>query len=238
MEGDNIMDYPDDFDTSAFPAGKRIAVSRTAGIWVMVSFFLIIVCCLALPWVQKNTVIDPLVVYVNGSNGTWELVGTQKTHQDMPYYVSVQRALVGLFTEKWFTLSDDATVNAERWDSCDRETVCATRVDSSLYTHAGCDLYCMTDDEFYRNFTTNVLPMYQTTASFGERWYVNPSKIIVNQNGNITDQGGEWIVRATVRSSINGNFDIIAYVQVMRDTERYPQTLGYYVSNFNSYREQ
>ena len=30
------MAYPDDFDTSAFPAGKRIAVSRTAGIWVMV----------------------------------------------------------------------------------------------------------------------------------------------------------------------------------------------------------
>ena len=232
------MDYPDDFNTSAFPAGKRIAVSRTAGIWVMVSFFLIIVCCLALPWIQKNMVMNPMVIYVNGASGTWELVGNQTVRQDIPYYASVQRALVGVFTKKWFTLSDDALVNAARWESCDRQTVCATRMVNSLYTNAECGLYCMTDDEFYRIFTTNVLPMYQTAASFGERWYVNSSKIDVKQNGKIDVSGGDWVVRATVRSSINGNFNIIAYVHVDRDTEHYPQNLGYYISNFNAYKEQ
>lgn len=232
------MAYPDDFDTSAFPAGKRIAVSRTAGIWVMVSFLLIIFCCAALPWIQSNMTIEPFVIYVDGAHGNWELVGRQNVKEREPYYISVQQALVSIFTEKWFTLSDNAEKNAEHWSYCDRETECKNRIESTLYGNAKCDLYCLADDELYRNFTKKVLPLYQTTASFGERWYANPSKIIAKPNGKITESGGSWVVRAHIRSSISGDFDVIAYVQIGYNKQLYPQTLGYYVSGFNSYREQ
>ena len=232
------MDYPDDFDTSAFPAGKRIAVSRAAGIWVMISFFLIVVLCLALPWVQHSRTIEPFVIYVNGAQGFWELVGHQNVKQQEPYYVPVQRALASIFTEKWFTLSDDAKINAEHWDSCNRETVCATRIENTLYNNIGCDLYCLVDDDLYQHFVKTIVPLYQTSASFGERWYVNPSTIYAEPNGNITEATGSWIVHARVRSTVNGTFNIIAYVQIERDKEVYPQTLGYYISNFNAYREQ
>lgn len=232
------MDYPDDFDTSAFPAGKRIAVSRTAGIWVMISFLVIIIICFALPWIQRLRTIEPFVIYVNGSHGFWELVGHQSVKQQEPYYKSIQRALAGTFTEKWFTLSDDATINAEHWGSCNRTTVCANRIENTLYNNIGCDLYCLMDDSLYQNFVKNIVPMYQTSASFGERWYVNPTKIYARPNGDITETQGSWVVQAHVRSTINGEFDVIAYVQIGYNIELYPQTLGYYVSGFNAYREQ
>ncbi|MBR4806848.1 MAG: hypothetical protein IKZ64_03405, partial [Alphaproteobacteria bacterium] len=79
---------------------------------------------------------------------------------------------------------------------------------------------------------------YKQAASFGERWFVNPAKIFVMQNGNITKTGGSWIARANVRSSLNGEFKIVAYVRVVRDMEKYPQTLGYAIAEFNAYREQ
>ena len=57
-------------------------------------------------------------------------------------------------------------------------------------------------------------------------------------SGKITKDGGTWIVRTSVRSNLNGDFDVIAYVKIARDMERYPQTLGFYVTEFNAYREQ
>ena len=105
------MVYPDDFDTSAFVAGKRIALSRTGAVWVMVSFFLVIACCVALPWLQKNMRINPFVIHVNGPRGMWHLIGHDTMELDIPYYQSIQRAVVGVFTQKWFTISGDENQN-------------------------------------------------------------------------------------------------------------------------------
>jgi hypothetical protein len=232
------MAYPDDFDTSAFPAGKRIAVSRTAGIWIMVSFLLIILSCLAIPWIINNKMVEPFVIYVDGPHGQWRLVGRQSARQEIPYYTSMQRALVATFVQEWFSLSDDPDRNAEHWSQCDRKTVCANRVETSLFGYTECGIYCLADETLYRTFTDKVLPLYQTTASFGERWFINPTKIFVMQNGDITESGGLWIARANVRSSLNGEFKIVAYVRVVRDMENYPQTLGYSIAEFNAYREQ
>ena len=41
-----------------------------------------------------------------------------------------------------------------------------------------------------------------------------------------------------MRSNLNGDFDVIAYVKIARDAQRYPQTLGFYVAEFNAFREQ
>lgn len=235
---ERVLAYPDDFDTSAFIAGKRIALSRTGAIWVMVTLFLIIATCIALPWVQRNMRIDPFIVYVDGARGEWHLVGHDAPASDITYYKSMQRALVGVFTEKWFTIFGDENQNDKNWSICNRKSVCNQTTANTFWNDAGCDLYCISGEDMYQNFKENVMPLYQSRMELGDRWYVNTTQMTIKPNGTITKQGGSWIVNARVRSSLNGDFDIVAYVKVAYDITRYPQTLGYYVTKFNSYRLQ
>ena len=79
--------------------------------------------------------------------------------------------------------------------------------------------------------------MYETAISFGEKWRVRPTRMVIEPNGEIAKNGGEWVVRTHVYSS-NGEFDVIAYVTVKKSDSGHPQTLGYYVSDFKSYRER
>ena len=59
------LQYPDDFDTPTFPAGPYIASARALGIGVMVVFFLVIVSCGLLLWVQRSARVHPFLVSVN-----------------------------------------------------------------------------------------------------------------------------------------------------------------------------
>ena len=232
------MAYPDDFDTSAFVAGRRIALSRIAAIWVMVALFLVVATCIALPLIQRRMRISPFIIHVDGAHGEWNLVGYDAPEIDIPYYASVQRALVGIFTEKWFTISGDKNLNESNWAGCNRTNICSQTVPNTFWNGAGCDLYCISGTDMYQNFTNNVLPSYQSRLEFGERWYVDMSNITIQPNGRITKSGGSWVVNARVHSNLNDDFDIIAYIKVAYDIARYPATLGYYVTKFNSYRIQ
>ncbi|MBO4582478.1 MAG: hypothetical protein J5714_00270 [Alphaproteobacteria bacterium] len=235
------MDYPEDFDTPAFPAGRRIALSRTIGVWVLVAFFLVIACCIALPWLQNSRTVSPYVIYVDGMRGRWEMVGQVRPNIVVPYYDSMQRAIAGIFTKKWFTISDNPNLNSKNWAQCDRTADCTDQISNTFETSSGCDLYCMAGDNMFRNFTEKVLPIYRSYESVGQRWYVDPNKITISSGdrGKIAGKdGGTWVVRARVRSNLNGDFDVIAYVKIARDVERYPQTLGFYVTDFKAYREQ
>lgn len=236
------MTYPQDYNTTAFPAGTSIAVSRTFGIWVMVLFFVIICACGGILWARHNRSVDPLLIYVDGAHGEWRLVGLPRDRADakrtIPYYQSVQYSLVGVFTKKWFTISTDAAANEARWGICDRETECTTLFVDTFNTSGGCDIYCMTDMAFYNKFVDTVLPMYKTYESFGDSWWLNPAKMEIHPNGEINETGGNWIVKATAHSSMNDNFDIIAYVTVARDMDDYPQTLGFYIKDFRAYRQE
>lgn len=207
----------------------------------MVAFFLVVACCIAIPYLQNNRTVSPYVIYVDGMHGKWEMVGQVRPNIVVPYYDSMQRALAGIFTKKWFTISDNPGVNSKNWMQCDRATACTDRVSNTFETDIGCDIYCMAGDNMYRNFADNVLPMYKEYESMGQRWFVNSDKITIssgerNKNANSAN-GGTWIVRARVQSNLNGDFDVIAYVKIAYDIERYPQTLGFYVADFKAYRE-
>jgi len=229
--------YPDDFDTSAFPAGKRIAVSRTMGVWIAIAFMIIIGLCIAFPWLRAQQTVDPFVIYVDSERGDWQLVGRPLGEKSATYYQSIQRALVGIFTERWFTITGDPTKNEEMWKRCNREMDCAHHVPSTFANIDGCDIYCIAGENMYQKFVTDVLPQYQEYESLGERWFMHPNKITVFPTGTPTQRGGTWVARGRVRSSVNGDFDIVAYVTVAYDVARYPQTLGYYIAEFNAYKE-
>ncbi|MCR4917463.1 MAG: hypothetical protein K5912_00785 [Alphaproteobacteria bacterium] len=228
------MDYPENFDTQAFPAGKRIAVSRFVGICTMVSLFLILVSCVTLLWIIKSQKINPTLIYVVPNQGIWETVG--KTHEkcQIEYYHSLQQSLVSIFTEKWFTISADVNKNNDLWGACEKRSLgCAGR---TLSQEPKCEIYCMTNDAMYNKFIHDVLPMYQSNVLMGQRWVPNIKTISAKPNGTITKDGGIWVVTAVVQSNLNGHFRILGYATVKRDTLRYPKTLGYYISDFNSYR--
>lgn len=232
------MNYPDDFDTPAFPSGKRIAASRTMAIWSMCVLFLILGCCIALPWLQRQKSISPFVIYVDGSRGEWGLVGDYLSKDAISYNYSLQRALVGVFTKKWFTISMAPSRNERNWKSCSRSDFCAGRVPTTSWDPEGCGIYCIASDRLYNDFVANVLPNYQERSKIRELWHIDTNKVDIEPFGEISKYGGTWVVHGRVHSNINGDFNIVAYVKVERDPELYPQSMGYYVSSYNAFRNE
>lgn len=233
------MDYPEDFNTSALPAGGRLALSRTVGIWIAVSLFLIICCGVAIPWLVKNKTIDPFVIYVNAPQGEWRLIGRSDTMRALPYYDAAQRALIGVFASKWFSIDQNNSFNESNWASCTRAQICPTQIPTTQNTAEFCGLYCLGGEDVYHTFVSQVMPVYQAVADFGDEWRLNTGTLMIMPNGDIDDKGGSWTLRGRVysRQQNAGYFNVVAYVAVARDIEKYPQTLGFYVTQFNAYRE-
>ena len=54
--------------------------------------------------------------------------------------------------------------------------------------------------------------------------------------GDVTEMGGVWQIRMTIKSKLYGPIQILAYANVLSNPELYPKTLGYYVADFNAYK--
>ena len=233
-----MLNYPDNFDTPAFPAGKRISVARIAAICCMSAFFVIICMCGAIWWLNTKKSISPVLIFVDSVTGQWQVAGKKANYQESEYYYVVQKSLVGVFTEKWFNISTNPEKNMLMWGRCNRDEICTNRIEQTNIANSGCDIFCMSDEKTYKDFIEKVVPIYQTRASFGEQWSVNVNTITVSPDGNISENGGQWIVNAHVRAVPGPGFNIIAYVSLARNVSDYPQTLGYYINNFNAYNVQ
>lgn len=230
------MDYPGGFDTPAFPAGRYIASTRLVSIATMVLFFLIIVTCGFLLWAQRNVHIHPFLVSVNQMTGEWSVVGHH--HTSVPQVStsqSLQESVLHKFIQHWFWISSSDTVNTAMWQSCDRLTQCNPSDKTGIDTEA-CSLYCISGENIYTEFVETVVPGYLSRVSDGETWLLDGGSVVLSSLGTVAAGGGSWLVRAVVYSSVSGPIDIMAYATVSRDTELYPQTLGYYISEFNAYK--
>lgn len=226
------MRYPDEFDTSSFPAGKQIAVSRIVGIATMVVFLLIIVSCGLLLWVQKSAHIHPFLVSVNDITGRWEIVGHHHTEtREITTTQSLQESVIGKFLEYRFRITDDELFNENIWRACDRTVECTPENNA-----VACLLYCLSGDKLYTDFVSNVVPGYQGRVTQGEMWTADMSSVQMLPIGEITTAGGTWQVRMTVRSTLLGPIKILAFATVAQDLTLYPKTLGYYVKEFNAYK--
>lgn len=231
------MDYPNDFNTPAFPAGSRIAVSRFMATASCVLFVVIVFMCVLLMWGVRSQRIDPFIVSIDSLTGQWNVVGHSHGNGllEYPYLWSLQQSVVANFTTDWLTISTDAAKNEAVWKTCDRKTDCGA--ESELpFDDKSCSLFCISGEELFTDFIYDIVPDYQTRIANGERWVVDKTAIQMEPAGRITDNGGTWQVSATIQSNINGDMDIIAFVKVVRNTSMYPQTLGYYVTDFNAYK--
>ncbi len=231
------MDYPSNFNTPAFPAGSRIAISRFMAIASCVLFVLIIFMCAMLLWATRSQRIDPFIVSIDDVTGQWNVIGHSHDNGPIEYPAlwSVQQAVVGNFTENWFTISSDSSINEAIWKTCKRSESCGAE-SIRPYDDKSCSLFCVTGEELFSRFIYDVIPDYQIRVSNGERWVLDKSTIQIEPVDQIKDVGGTWKINATVQSNISGDMDIVAFVKVARNVSSYPQTLGYYVADFNAYK--
>lgn len=250
------MRYPEDFDTSSFPAGKQISVSRAIGIAIMIVFLLIIFACGFLLWVQKSAHIHPFLVSINNVTGQWQIVGHQHHGiKEITTTQALQESVIGKFLEYRFWVTDDTIFNENIWALCDRridcnpenkkglapETceemgldidTCAT-IDMKTET---CSLFCLSGDGLFSNFVSNIIPTYKEFAHSGETWIPDMSSVQMLPIGPITGMGGVWQIRMTIKSKLYGPIQILAYANILNSLELYPKTLGYYVADFNAYK--
>ena len=101
------LDYPSDFNTPAFPAGKSVALSRLMGIASCVTFLLVIFLCGILIWAVRSQRIDPFIVEIDKLTGQWTVVGHSHGNGPIEYSakMALQESVLGNFTANWFSVS-------------------------------------------------------------------------------------------------------------------------------------
>lgn len=230
------MQYPDGFNTPVFPAGKTIAVSRAMAIAIMVVFFLIVCVCGLLLWVKQSVQIHPFLVSINNITGQWEIIGHR--HGDalqMSSTRALQESVIGKFVRNWFLVTDNAEFNSNVWASCERETECNPN-DKQYAGVDRCNIYCITSPEVYDTFTKYLEPLYRSYFEQNEYWRPNMRTLRMLPITEITDNGATWQIRATITAGTSQEIEILAYARIEYDTKLYPNTMGYYVADFNAYR--
>lgn len=221
------MDYPGNFETPANPAGTRIAVSRFMAICASLMFLVIVFLCGILIWSSRSDKLVPFLISANGDSGEWSVVG--RTLPDLEYSIerTMQESVIGNFTKLWFNISIDADENNDRWQKCERMNC----------TGGGtCAIYCAASDELFSRFMYEVLPDYQARLDNGETWSVDEKSMVILPAGMVSELGGTWQVQVNVNSNLNNLIQVKAFVKVARNNAYYPQTMGFYVADFNAYR--
>lgn len=231
------MEYPSNFETPAFPAGKRIAVSRFMSIGIMVSFLLVLFLCGLIFWSVRSKSIDPFIVSIDDFTGQWTVVGHSHGGAPIKYMPmrAVQEAVVGNFTINWFTISSDTNANDALWQACNRQEECSNQSNAS-YSNKECALFCASGENIFNYFTLNMIPDYEQRVQNGERWVVDKASISIEPMAQFSELGGTWKVILTIQSNISGDINVVAFAKVARDTLNYPQTFGYYINDFNAYK--
>ena len=228
------MEYPGNFETPAFPAGRRIAISRLFAIWILIAMLLIIFLSGILLWSSRSDRLVPFLISTNNDTGEWTIVGRTSRALEYTRTHTFQESVVGNFAWNWFNISGDAAENEIAWQKCER-SVCSTG-DSTGHGVRACALFCASGDEIYSRFMYDVLPDYRRRADNGEFWVFDEKSMLISPVGRITDSGGTWQIIANVYSSVIGTMEIKAFVKIARNKAAYPQAMGFYVADFNAYR--
>lgn len=227
------MDYPNDFDIKSFPAGKTIALSRSVSIWISIAFFLIVVACgfvlMGIHYKQNY----PFLISVDPFTNGWEVVtypGKNKKETIQQYQI-IQEKLVRDFVTNWFTISGDSKEDEKRWQSCEIED-CSSG-NQFAPDNTTCALSCKSSESVFEEFTKNVLPDYRAYVQSSGKWSVE--RMLITPN-SVNQTSGNWQVIVSIQPAMSAPFDALVFVTIEQDQNKYPATLGYYVTSFNSYR--
>ena len=226
-----MLRYPDNFNTPTFPAGPRIAVSRAIAIAIMVLFALIIVMGGLIFWASRSQQVHPFLVSIDDVTGAWSVVGHEHGERTISTNRAMQESVIAKFTKNWFTISANQSENDDMWYGFADKAECNA---DNRPTNA--QIFCASGDELYNYFIYTIVPEYQERIAAGEVWSVDVDDIYINPTSDVTDNGGMWRILTNVKSNMGNSIKIMAYVTLSRDMTSYPNSLGFYVSDFNAYR--
>lgn len=229
------MNYPDNFETAAFPAGRRIAVSRVAAIGTAIVFLLICFACGIMLWTMRSARVHPFLISVNDASGIWQVVGHDHGRKTVSATRTLQESVVGNLVRNWFRISDDAFENAAIWRECDRSADCDSE-DATVTVDGDCAMFCVTSADLFTTFVNDIVPGYRARAQNDQQWSVDMDSLRITPASKIDDRGGTWRVQATVMTNTGTPMDIIAFAVIRRDKRSYPRTMGFYVADFNAYK--
>ncbi|MBO5833412.1 MAG: hypothetical protein J6R22_00425 [Alphaproteobacteria bacterium] len=231
------MEYPADFDTSTFPAGRQVALSRFLGVAVMSVFFMILVACGLLMWANRSSKIHPFLISVNQVTGQWEIVGHSHIRgHEIKAAQSLQESVIYKFIQNWFYISSDDSVNQAIWGECSDRKVTCGRDNTSSTEVKECALYCIATDDLYDQFVKNTLPNYQQRFLRGEVWSADMLTLQLKPLTAITPAGNTWQFRVTVVSNQNSKMDIFGIIDISNNKQIFAPSLGYHVSGFYAYK--
>ncbi|MBR4891807.1 MAG: hypothetical protein IKZ34_01315 [Alphaproteobacteria bacterium] len=149
---------------------------------------------------------------------------------------TLQESLIGRFLMYRFFVTEDEQFNATIWQACTREVHCNPEKETNLNGDEPCALFCLSGDATHKNFVENIMPIYQQQVRMGETWALDVNSVEMLPIDTVSANGGTWQIRATINSNLFGPIQILAYAQIARNLNLYPQTLGYYIKSFNAYK--
>ncbi len=228
------MDYPDNYNTTAFTAGKKIAISRAMAIGIFVMFFVSIYLCVIIIWSIASKKVSPYLISTNPETGVWSVVGKEQDQNIQTVYQTVQESLIANTVKDWFTIGSNTDDNNVAWQKCD-VSYCSND-ENILFGSRKCSISCSVSDDVYMKFADKVIPDYEDRQSKKEMWTLNENNLEIVRTSQITAGGGNWVARGTVVSNSGEEFYIRVFITVNRSPINYPQTMGFYISDFNAYR--
>lgn len=229
------MEYPNDFNVSAFPAGKTLAVSRAMGIGISIMCFLAICLCGLLLWLSHSQTIKPVVIAVNQQGTEWRVINSDNNNLvKQPTEYAIQESVIANFVQDWFTVSQNNEQNERLWQYCRDDNACINSA-FGMYGDKTCAIMCTSGTGVYSEFVRVVLPQYRANAKSGIYLKMIPGTLRITPVTDFKVAGGTWKITGTVLTT-NGHFNILAYATISRDMSKYGSTMGYFVEKFSSYR--
>jgi len=227
------MDYPNNFDLPVFPVARKIAFSRTMAVWTLVTFFVLAALAGFMVWSAQTTRISPFLITINPDTGDWATISEEGSVTDTDDIITpsqmMQGSVVAKFAQRWFSVSAAAPANEANWCACD---AASCSVDKNA---RGCAICCASDSGLYQRFVNNIMPELQTRFTDGETISVIADSIQVYPESPASSDGGIFRATFDMISSVSGRISVWAFARVARNPELYPQTLGYYIADFNAY---
>ncbi len=228
------MNYPNDFDTPTFPAGKTIAFSRSVSIWIAIVFFCIVVACGLVLLLNSSKRNYPFLISSDSLTSDWTVIAYPEKNLKISHDRIIQESLVRNYVIHWFSIDKNNDINESRWQQC--ESFDCGSADQYNPNNYNCALFCMSAPELFQQFYDDIVPEYQNRVAQASETITVKSQLITPPTDK-TNTTGLWQSYVVLESSVNQKFDVLAFIELGQDkTGKYPATLGYYVKDFNAYR--
>lgn len=227
------MNYPNEFDTPTFPAGKTIALSRGVSIWTLIISFLIICACGLMLLLIRAKNNYPFLISTDPYTSDWSVVAYPEQKRAISLKEITQENLVRKYVEYWFSITKNDFVNNILWQTCS-DTDCE-QPEQYDPKNKKCALFCSSGTELFEQFTTKIVPEYRARVEQNAETMLVVSQLITPPASG-KNVPNIWQSSAVIDSSVYGRFSVLVFVELDKEDGKHPATLGYYVKDFNSYR--